>query len=400
MQVLRTYSFRLEPTPAQEQRLRRMAGCARLVWNRGVEITRGCLERGERIPRYKALTSALIAWKAELPFLKEDAYSQALQQSLRDLDQAWQACFDPKRPNSKAPRFKKRGDGDTIRFPQHFKVRGNEVQLPKIGAVSYRNSRRIPSDATAQSVVITREGQHWMVHIQVKRDLFELSTPPADDIVGIDLGVARFLTVSDGTYVDALNERYQQLQKRLAVEQKRLERKEKGSNNRAKQRAKVASVHRKLRNIRHDFCHKVSTHLANSHGQVVVEDLAIGNMTASARGTLEQPGRQVRAKSGLNRSILAQGWGTFRQMLDYKLAERGGRLIRVNPAHTSQQCPECGHTAAGNRPSQAVFRCQACGYQAHADWVGAKNILARGIQELRDEGQGTAGAPAGCLSPA
>ncbi|MFB6261260.1 MAG: RNA-guided endonuclease InsQ/TnpB family protein [Thiohalorhabdaceae bacterium] len=122
--------------------------------------------------------------------------------------------------------------------------------------------------------------------------------------------------------------------------------------------------------------------MAKSHGWVAAEDLNLGGMTRSARGTAEAPGTGVRQKAGLNRSILAQGWGLFLDALAYKLAEHGGTLIRVDPAHTSQRCPECGHTDAANRPDQATFACRGCGYTDHADRVGAINVRPRGIEAL------------------
>jgi len=201
-------------------------------------------------------------------------------------------------------------------------------------------------------------------------------------VLGLDLGVARFLTASDGTVFPALTKHYERLQAKLAREQRRLARKRKGSNNWVKQRKRVAAVHRKLRNIRADFAHQVSTALAKSHGWVAAEDLNLGGMTRSARGTQDAPGTGVRQKAGLNRSILAQGWGLFLDNLAYKLAERGGALIRVDPAHTSQLCPGCGHTDAANRPDQATFACRACGHTDHADVVGAVNVRQRGIEAL------------------
>lgn len=109
-----------------------------------------------------------------------------------------------------------------------------------------------------------------------------------------------------------------------------------------------------------------------------MEELQIRNMSASANGTIEEPGRNVKAKSGLNKSILDQGWHEFRRQLDYKLFWRGGMLVEVNPRHTSQRCSCCGHTVKENRTSQALFRCQACGYEENADINAANNILTVG----------------------
>ncbi len=127
-----------------------------------------------------------------------------------------------------------------------------------------------------------------------------------------------------------------------------------------------------------NFLHKTSTDLAKNHGVIVMEDLMIGNMTKSAKGTANDPGKNVKQKAGLIRAILAQGWGYFKRMLEYKLKERGGRLVLVNPAYTSQRCSKCGHVAADNRKTQSQFTCVACGHSMNADHNAALNILAAG----------------------
>ena len=125
--------------------------------------------------------------------------------------------------------------------------------------------------------------------------------------------------------------------------------------------------------------HKFTTRMAKNHGLLVVEDLQVKNMTSSATGTMQEPGRQVRQKAGLNRALLAQAFAEFRRQLTYKAAWSGARLIVVSPRHTSQRCSRCGHTASENRASQAVFCCLACGHRDQADYNAACNILAAGI---------------------
>ncbi|PZP65125.1 MAG: cytosine methyltransferase, partial [Azospira oryzae] len=165
-------------------------------------------------------------------------------------------------------------------------------------------------------------------------------------------------------------------------------------------KARVQKIHSRIGNARRDFLHKCSTAISKNHAMVCVEDLRIQNMSRSAAGTLEQPGRNVRVKSGLNKSILDQGWFEFRRQLDYKLAWKGGWLIVVPPQNTSRTCPCCGHISADNRQRQALFECVECGFEENADVVGAINILSRGMQMLRDEGRDTADASAGCASTA
>ena len=170
-------------------------------------------------------------------------------------------------------------------------------------------------------------------------------------------------------------------EKRLRWEQRKLSRKyRKGpeSRNFRKQKLRVARAHERAANMRRDFLHKTSTAVGETQAVVYVEDLKIRNMTKSARGTAETPGRNVRQKSGLNRSILSQGWGTFLSLLEYRPERNGGRLVRVDPRNTSRTCFACGHVSAESRPDQSTFRCVACDYCDHADANAAKNILRAG----------------------
>jgi putative transposase len=171
---------------------------------------------------------------------------------------------------------------------------------------------------------------------------------------------------------------FREHEERLAREQRKLSRKKKGSENWKKQKREIAKLHHTIANVRQDFLHKLSTGISKNHAKVYVEGLQIKNMSASARGTVEEPGRNIKAKSGLNKSILDQGWYEFKRQLDYKLSWSGGILVEVNPRHTSQTCSCCGYAAKENRVSQDVFRCQVCGHEENADINAAKNILTVG----------------------
>lgn len=140
-------------------------------------------------------------------------------------------------------------------------------------------------------------------------------------------------------------------------------------------------IHVHIANARRDFLHKTSAAISKTHAMVFVENLCIKNMSKSAKGTRENPGKNVRAKSGLNKAILDQGWFLFQTFLGYKLHWSGGRLTTVPAPYTSQTCPvpECGHVSKENRPTQSRFRCAQCGYEANADTVGAMNILRAGL---------------------
>jgi putative transposase len=217
--------------------------------------------------------------------------------------------------------------------------------------------------------------------------------PTASTAIGIDLGIARFATMSDGRFVAPLNS-FQKHQIRLARYQRRMARKVKFSSNWKKAKAKVTKANIDIANARKDFLHKTTTTISKNHAVVCIEDLQVRQMSGSAAGTREEPGKNVRAKSGLNRSILDQGWGEFRRQLEYKMQRSGGLLLAVPAHHTSQTCPECSHVSAANRITQARFLCVQCGYENNADIVGASNILERGYRLLACQARGVVMPPA------
>ena len=217
---------------------------------------------------------------------------------------------------------------------------------------------------------MSETGKHWLHRAPLR-------SGSSDSEIGIDAGVKCFAALSDGTMIEDVNS-FRKHEDTLAREQRKLARKNKGSNNWKKQKNRISGLHHKIANVRSDFLHKLSAEISKNQARVYVEGLNIKNMSASARGTITEPGRGVKAKSGLNKSILDQGWFEFRRQLEYKLGWKGGMLVKVDYRHTSQTCSCCGHRAKENRPSQAVFKCLACGYEENADENAAKNILTVG----------------------
>ncbi len=180
---------------------------------------------------------------------------------------------------------------------------------------------------------------------------------PKGGAVGIDMGVARFATLSDSTFYAPLNS-FKRHETALRKAQQAMSRKMRFSNNGKKAKAKVQKIHSRIGNARRDYLYKTSTAISKNHAMVCIEDLRVRNLSRSAAGTTEQPGRSVRAKSGLNKSILDQDWFAFRCQLDYKLAWNGGHLIAVPPQNTSRTCPCCAHVSAENRQTQARLACE------------------------------------------
>jgi putative transposase len=342
--------FRLEPTGEQRRALAQFAGARRWVWNHALAENKRRLEAGERTASYAEMCRWITEWRHDpvTPWLA-DIHVHPLQQGVKDLARSLSDFFRKAGdPAKKAfPRFKKKGDRDRFRYPMSVKAEvgvdgWGRVWLPKIGWVRYRASR--PIEGAIAQATVAREGDHWFVSIQTEREMAE-PVPSQLPVVGLDLGVVRFATLSDGTVIEPLAA-FTRARRQVARAQRTLARKQKGSMNHTKQKHRLSKLRRRERRGRHDFLHQKSTEIARSYGTVVMEDLAVRKMSASAAGTVDAPGRNVKAKAGLNRSILDQGWHQFKVLLDYKLSERGGELVLVNPSFTSQRCAACGHTEA------------------------------------------------------
>lgn len=386
-EIFRAYRYRLYPTPEQESLFRQFSGVCRLVYNLALEQRRDFWRQYRRVTGsqigYVFQCRELTALRASTDWI--EAVPNTMQnQALRDLDKAFGNFF---RGKALFPKMRRKIDGERFRYrgreaqTRAIDARWSEVRIPKIGWVRYRDSR--PILGQKQNVTISRDALGWHVSFAcaVEHEV------PANELpaVGIDRGIANTLTLSTGEMLsvpaslDALDRRHRAAQRVLA-------RRKRGSKRRARQLRRCASLSARRARIRLDWHHKAALGIAKRFGVVVLEDLKIANMTASAKGTAETPGRNVRQKAGLNRSILNQGWGIFDTILDYKLEERGGRLVKNNPAYSSQECSECGCIDPRNRKSQAVFGCVGCGSIKHADHNAAIVILSRNTASERVEG--------------
>ena len=385
--IRKAFKFRLNTTPEINQKLVNYAGGCRFVWNKALALNLARLNQKQPILWYEELNFWATLWKKseEYGFLK-DLPSQVLQQKLKDLDKAFKDAFDKNQPLKRIPVFKRKGQSDSIRYPQGFKVdqQGSRVFFPKIGWVRYRNSRKIVG--TPKNITVTRKGKHWYVAIQVEFETLPIAHK-SSSIVGIDMGVKCFATLSNGIVYQPLNS-FKKSAEKLATLQRKLKNKHKFSNNWQKQKAKITQHHEKIANARRDTLHKISTEISENQAVIVIEDLKIKNMSKSSKGNSEKHGKRVAQKSGLNRSILDQGWGMFFNMLEYKQDWNGGIVVKVPAHHTSQTCPCCNHVAKENRLTQADFVCIECGYSNNADLVGAINVLARGHRVLACEVNG------------
>jgi putative transposase len=328
--------YRLYPTPAQEAALREHCAHARYVWNLAVE-----------------------------------------QQALRDFAQAMSAFLDPANP-ARRPGWRKAGRDEGFRITgrrgRQWEVRrvsghAGEVRVPKVGWVRFRWSRDVPPAVKSYRVTQDRAGR-W--HVAFAAVPEPLPAPGNGQVVGIDRGVAVAAALSTGEllHVPSLTARERSRLRRL---QRKLARARRGSNRRTRVRHAIARLRARETDRRKDWAEKASTDIARRFDVIRVEDLRIGAMTRSAKGTRDSPGRNARAKAGLNRGILRSGWGLLMRRLEQKAP---GRVEKIKPAFTSQRCSACGRVDGKSRESQAVFRCTACGVACNADVNAARNIAA------------------------
>jgi transposase len=370
------FRYRLSPAPAQEAMLRDHCGHARYIWNLAVEQHSHWHPGRKGAPGYLEQCRQLTAARAEYPWLA--AGSQTVQQqALRDFTQAMAAFYDPKNPAGR-PSWRKAGRNEGFRITgrrgQQWDVRRvsrkvGEVWVPKAGWVRFRWSRDVPPDAKSYRVTLDRAGR-W--HVAFAVIPAPVPAPGNGQVVGIDRGVTVSAALSTGQplHCPSLTGRERRRLRRL---QRKLARAKRGSNRRGRARHAIARMRARERDRRKDWAEKASTDIAQRFDLIRVEDLKIKDMTRSAKGTRENPGRNVRAKAGLNRGILASGWGLLVRRLEEKAP---GRVEKINPALTSQRCSACGRVDRGSRESQAVFRCTACGFAANADVNAAINIAA------------------------
>jgi putative transposase len=388
---LQAFKYELMPDGEQAREMSRFAGCCRFVYNKALAVQKANYEGGGKFIGYVAMAKQLTAWRngGQTPWLK-DAPVHPLQHALKDLERAYKNFFAHRAMFPRFKRFKHNGRSESFRFPdaKQFEIdeANSRIKLPKLGWMRYRNSTDILG--AAKNITVSHCAGKWYASIQTEREV-DPPIPQATSSVGIDVGIVRFATFSDGTFVAPLNS-FKKHEARLRRYQRSMSRKTKFSNNWKKARTKVQDVHTRIGNARRDFLHKTTTTISQNHAMVCVEDLQVRNMSRSSKGSPDAPGKNVRAKAGLNKGILDQGWFEFRRQLEYKLNWNGGMLIAVPAHNTSRTCPACGHVAPGNRQTQARFACTACGYENNADVVGAINVLARGhrVAACGEDGSG------------
>jgi putative transposase len=373
----RAYKFRAYPTRRQEQRARALLEAHRQLYNAALEERREAWRRGVTI-RYADQSAQL----TEIRRADQDGQGHwsftSQQQTLRRLDHAFKGFFQRVRAGRRAgyPRFKTAARWDSVDFVDGDGARWRDAEsrwavayFQGIGQVKVKAHREVVG--RVKTLRCKREGRRWYVIVVAEQQPVPLPTTGRE--IGVDVGVARFATTSDGQVLD--NPRFlAAIAGELATLQRVVAGCQLRSGNRRRARRKLAKLHRTLANKRRDFHHKTARDLIDTCDVIAVENLAVTNMTRSASGTVQQPGRNVAAKAGLNRSILDAGWGQFLAILLAKAEGAGRRVVKVDPRGTSITCHLCG--AHCTRPRQDTVVCPVHGALG-ADLNGACNILTR-----------------------
>lgn len=381
----RTYKFKIHPTYRQTEALERQLGCQRELYNAALEERILAWKRGKYSITYIDQCRTLTG----LVDVRPDVVSAGVticRGTLKRLDRAFADFYRRVRAGETPgfPRFKssKRFVSlqweDTQSWKLQFSV--SRLRLQGIGDVRVNFHRAVVG--TPKAITVKKEGKKWWLSVRcVEVPASPLS--PTSREVGIDLGVVNIVATSDGELIKC--DRFgSQARIQLALAQKALARKQKGSKRRERQVEVVAQMHRKVANQRMNSAHQLSRRLVNEFDLIALENLSAAKMVRIPRAKPDPERSEsflpngARAKAGLNRSINDAGWGILVSLLSYKAESAGRTVVTVDSRYTSQRCAECGHTEASNRVTQASFKCQRCGHRDHADSNAARNILRAG----------------------
>lgn len=355
MLVTKAYRYELKPNRAQISFLKKHAGCARFAWNWGlaerIRLWQEEKKSTNAIEQHRKLNALK---KSEIPWMYEVSKC-APQEALRDLDKAFRNFFDKR---AKFPRFKKKGTHDSFRLTGAIRTYPKHVQLPRLGKI------RVKEETTKLkgrilSATVSREADRWYVNLAVETEMPD-PVPVKGEPVGIDCGLIYFAVLSTGESIEAPKSLEKNLKKLRRLSRQHT-RKQKGSRNRRKSAIRLAKLHRRIKNQRKDFLHKLSTRLAKTKPVIVVEDLAVKNLIMNKH---------------LSRHIADAGWGGFRRMLEYKTEWYGSRLVvapRFYPS--SKRCSECGYVLPELKLSTRQWECPECGAVHDRDINAAINLL-------------------------
>ncbi len=360
--MLYVYRFRLYPKKEQVEFLNRQIGHCRFVYNKLLEIAKKDYEAEGKKWNYYEYKKLLPKLKGKFPFLKE-ANSQSLQEAVKWLDRAFKNFFEGV---AGFPKFKSKKRVNSVSIPQHFRIEGNEIKIPKLTTpIKFKKHRDVEGKIKSVSITKLPSGRFYL-NVLVDREIEPL--PETDKIVAIDVGLTHFCTLSTGEKVE--NPRnLLKTEKKLKKLQKKLSRKVKGSNRYLKLQRKIAKLHEKVVNQRNDFLHKLSKRIIGDNQAVIVEDLNV-------KGLLKN--------SNLAKHIADASWRRFISYLEYKAKLYGRKLIKVNPFYPSSKlCSKCGYKDENLKLSDRKWKCPNCGTEHDRDYNATLNLLKEGLKILK-----------------
>ena len=394
---VRSVEFVVLPvTKSKAKKMFQIAGACRFVWNhfrkKNLSDYQKCKNGKGGWPKtsFFSLGMQFTKLRNETDWLRE-LPAHPIRYTLKYFADALKQAMQGEKGFPKPRSRKKTVPTFTLPSKENFRIKKVDakyslLRIPLVGWVKMTRRGGNPwEDDVPRQVVLRHDGHRWRATVFYE---VEVEKRPDDgEILGVDMNVRQVAT-SDGHFYflpdlgkkEARRKRYQ----------RRMARQIKGSNKRKDTKKKFRKVSRKIANIRKDWVHQTTKKIADKSGTAVTERLRVKNMTASAKGTIENPGKNVKQKAGLNRAMLDTAFGEIRRNLEYKC----GRLIEVHPAYTSQTCSQCGHVEKENRKSQARFQCVSCGFASNADTNAAINIRRLGMAWLHGEGSGISTVPA------
>ena len=386
--MMKAFKYRLYPT-------RKQADVLQFTLDRNRELYNAALEERREAWRMCKASVTYEMQSAQLPAIKEDrpeyneVYAQVLQDTLKRVDKAFKNFFRRVKKGEKAgyPRFQGYHRYDSFTYPQVERLKGKalvriedgRVILPKIGHVKVKQHR--PIEGKVKTATIKREGDLWYIVFACEIEA-QTKLPYTDLPIGIDMGLKHFMTDSNGDVVD--NPRFfRKSHGRLKSKQQRLAKKKRGSNRRRRAVKLQASAHKKVANQRRDFHHKQGRRLVDTFETIVFEDLSMHHMVKRPKAKQDENGKYLpngaAGKSGLNKSILDAGWGSFIDKVLHKAEWAGVTVMQVDPKKTSQMCSACGKEGEHKDLSVRTHVCIHCGVVLDRDHNAAINILDRGL---------------------
>ena len=338
MLVRKGFRYRLAPTKEQKQMLLQHGGNSRFIWNLFLKTNIDYYKETGKFKFYHKLAVSLPKLKQRFPFLKE-SFSQSLQMVARQFDKALKDSFKKERG---FPSFKKKVLlNDSFTCPQKWRLGRGFASIPKIGEVRWTKHRRL--QGKPKSITISQDGGRWYCSVLCEYEIEE-QEKKTDNIVGIDIGLKEFATLSDRTVIK--NPKHlKNAEEKLTKAQKRLAKKQRGSKNRFKQRLKVRKIHTKIKNVRGDFLHKTTSNIIAKYDGVVLEDLNV-------RGMMKN--------HNLSKSIADVSWSEFRRQLEYKAKWNFKHFVLIGRFEpTSKTCSNCGYIQDMSL-SKRQFDCPDC----------------------------------------